>query len=128
MLFDPCKPTVQMLGRFQPWHDGHTELFKRCHAKTGQVFIMIRQVSDSNDNPFDVETVKINIIEGLAKEGFTLAEDYVIIVSPNIIDISYGRDVGYTITEHDLGKDIHNISASKIRKSMRAEGTLADKS
>jgi hypothetical protein len=70
----------------------------------------------------------LNIIEGLAKEGFTLAKDYVMIVSPNIIDISYGRDVGYTITEHDLGKDIHNISASKIRKSMREEGTLADKS
>ena len=35
MKFDWEKPTVQMLGRWQPWHDGHTELFKRIHAMTG---------------------------------------------------------------------------------------------
>ena len=31
------KPTTQMLGRWQSWHDGHTELFKRALAETGQV-------------------------------------------------------------------------------------------
>ena len=43
---------------------------------------------------------------------------------PNIVDISYGRRVGYTFTQHDLGADIHNISATKIRAKMRTEGTL----
>ena len=123
-----------MLGRWQPWHDGHSELFKRCHAMTGQVAIMIRQVPEKreansripgqDDNPFNLETVKQNIIDGLAKEGFTFDEDFVIIVLPNIVDISYGRGVGYTFTEHDLGKDIHNISATKIRERMRKEGKL----
>lgn len=127
-----------MLGRWQPWHDGHTELFRRCHAMTGQVAIMIRQVPEKreansrvpgqDDNPFDIETVKQNIIDGLAKEGFTFDEDFVIIVLPNIVDISYGRGVGYTFTEHDLGEAIHNISATKIRAQMREEGQLADKS
>ena len=28
---------------------------------------------------------------------------------PNIVDISYGRGVGYTFTEHDLGEQIHSI-------------------
>lgn len=28
--FDWKKETVQMLGRWQHWHDGHLELFKRC--------------------------------------------------------------------------------------------------
>jgi nicotinamide mononucleotide adenylyltransferase len=37
MAFDWQKPTTQMLGRWQPWHDGHTELFKRALAETGQV-------------------------------------------------------------------------------------------
>jgi hypothetical protein len=138
MSFDPLNPTVQMLGRWQPWHDGHTELFKRCHAITGQVAIMIRQVPEKreansrvpgqDDNPFDIETVKQNIIEGLAKEGFTFDEDFVIMVVPNIVDIGYGRGVGYTFTEHDLGKEIHNISATKIRAQMREEGKLANKS
>jgi hypothetical protein len=43
---------------------------------------------------------------------------------PNIVDISYGRGVGYTFTEHDLGDDIHNISATKIRAEMREKGEL----
>jgi hypothetical protein len=138
MKFNPLNPTVQMLGRWQPWHDGHSELFKRCHAMTGQVAIMIRQVPEKreansrvpgqDDNPFDLETVKQNIIDGLAKEGFTFDEDFVIIVLPNIVDISYGRGVGYTFTEHDLGEAVHNISATKIRAQMREEGKLASKS
>ena len=137
-MFDFQNPTVQMLGRWQPWHDGHQELFKRCHAMTGQVCIMIRQVPEKreansrvpgqDDNPFDLATVQQNIIDGLAKDGFTIQQDYVIMVVPNIVDISYGRGVGYTFTEHDLGKDIHEISATKIRAQMREEGKLADKS
>lgn len=135
--FNYEKPTVQMLGRWQPWHDGHTELFKRCHEITGQVCIMIRtvpkdheanaRVPGQDDNPFDIETVKLNIVDGLRNSGFTLGEDYVIMVVPNIVDISYGRGVGYTFTEHDLGKDIHNISATKIRAEMRREGKLERK-
>ena len=127
-----------MLGRWQPWHDGHSELFKRCYAMTGQVAVMIRQVPEKreansrvpgqDDNPFDIETVKENIVAGLAQEGFTIDEDYVIMVVPNLVDISYGRGVGYTFTEHDLGKAIHDISATKIREQMRDEGKLADKS
>jgi hypothetical protein len=65
-----------------------------------------------------------NIVQGLSKDSFTLGSDYVIIVVPNIVDISYGRGVGYTFTEHDLGKEMHEISATKIRKSLREEGKL----
>ena len=57
-MFDWKKPTVQMLGRWQPWHDGHQELFKRCIKKTGQVIIQVRDVQGTNDkNPFDWDTV-----------------------------------------------------------------------
>ena len=132
--FDWQKPTVQMLGRWQPWHDAHQELFKRIHAMTGQVVIMVRRVpSDTeanvrvpgqDDNPFNVEQVMENIVQGLSKDSFTLGLDYVIMVVPNIVDISYGRGVGYTFTEHDLGKELHEISATKIRKSLREEGKL----
>ena len=137
-VFDWEKPTVQMLGRWQPWHDGHQELFKRIHAITGQVCIMVRKVpaaTEANervhgqdDNPFGIEEVKNAIQEGLAKDSFTIDEDYVIMEVPNIVDISYGRGVGYTFTEHDLGKEIHEISATNIRNQMRKEGKLADKS
>lgn len=135
-MFDWKKPTVQMLGRWQPWHKGHTELFKKAHALTGQVCIMIRDVPDDGtdagggrtnlqtDNPFNVHQVKQNISQALWDEGLMENKDFVIINVPNIVDISYGRGVGYTFTEHDLGEDIHNISATKIRKEMREAGTL----
>jgi phosphopantetheine adenylyltransferase len=136
-MFDWKHPTTQMLGRWQPWHDGHTDLFRRALAETGQVCIMIRDVGGivredagagrtaaQTDNPFDIEVVKANIITALAKQGYEHKIDYVIMEVPNIVDISYGRGVGYTFTEHDLGAEIHNISATKIRAQMRAEGKL----
>lgn len=126
-----------MLGRWQPWHDGHTALFKKALLETGQVAIQVRNVGGivgqdagagrtaaQDDNPFDVDTVFANISEALAKEGFVEGEDFIIMLVPNIVDISYGRGVGYTFTEHDLGEDIHSISATKIREQLRAEGKL----
>ena len=50
--------------------------------------------------------------------------EYIVIKVPNITDISYGRGVGYTFTEHDLGEEIHKISATKIRKEMRDKDEL----
>ena len=47
-MFDWKKPTVQMLGRWQPWHKGHQELFKRSVKKTGQVIIQVRDVKGSS--------------------------------------------------------------------------------
>ena len=137
MSFDTTKPTTLMLGRWQPWHDGHTELFKRALAETGQVCILTRNVGGivgedagggrtmvQDDNPFDIETVRKNIISALSEQGYTYRREYIIINVPNIVDISYGRGVGYTFTEHDLGKDIHDISATKIRAEMREKGEL----
>ena len=133
-MFDWKKPTVQMLGRWQPWHDGHTELFKRALKKTGQVCIMYRDVGGvdagvegQSDNPFNFEDVKKNIIAGLKIHGFEEGLEYIVVKVPNIIDISYGRGVGYTFTEHDLGEEIHKISATKIRKEMRDKGELKKK-
>ena len=129
-MFDWKKPTVQMLGRWQPWHQGHQELFKRCVAKTGQVIIQVRDVQGSSggigqeDNPFDWETVCESIEEGLSKDGFKKGVDYEIMLVPNVVNISYGRGVGYTFTEHDLGEEIHKISATKIREEMRKKKEL----
>jgi len=136
-MFDFQKPTTQMLGRWQPWHPGHTALFKKALLETGQVIIMVRDVggivgADAGagrtkaqvDNPFDYHDVYRNIIQELKKEGFSLNEEYQIMRVPNIVDISYGRGVGYTFTEHDLGEEIHSISATDIRAKLRAEGKL----
>ena len=112
---DRTKPTSQMLGRFQPWHRGHTELFKKMHAETGQVVIMIRDTIIDNDNPYPKLEVKEQITLTLINEGFTFCLDFDIIVVPNITNIGYGRDVGYKFTQYDLGEDVHRISATKLR-------------
>jgi len=135
--FDYQKPTAQMLGRWQPWHDGHTALFKKALSVTGQVCIMVRDVGGivgkdagggrtvkQDDNPFGEIQVVEAIEKGLEKEGFHNGHEYIIICVPNIVDISYGRGVGYTFTQHDLGEEVHSISATKIRKQLREEGKL----
>ena len=130
-MYDPKKPTVCMIGRWQPWHEGHTQLFKKALTITGQVVIMIRDVEGvdagmgNTDNPLGVDDVWTNIEMALAQHDFIFGVEYQIMTVPNIVDISYGRGVGYTFTEHDLGKDIHEISATKIRKQMREDGKLA---
>ena len=134
-MFDVFKPTTQMLGRWQPWHAGHTELFKRALAETGQVCIMIRTVPQDtdasggrtmaqDDNPFIVTDVEDNIKKELSKEGFEYHREYTIMIVPNIVDISYGRGVGYTFTEHNLGEEVHKISATNIRAHLREKGEL----
>jgi uncharacterized protein (DUF488 family) len=42
--------------------------------------------------------------------------DYKIVNVPNITNITYGRDVGYTIEKEDFDKEILKISATQIRK------------
>ena len=130
-MFDWKKPTTQMLGRWQPWHDGHTALFEKALQKTGQVCIMFRDVSGvdagvdgQEDNPFEFEEVKKRIIDGLSVHGYEYEKEYIVLKVPNVTDISYGRGVGYTFTEHDLGEEIHKISATKIRKKMRDKDEL----
>ena len=129
-MFDWKKPTVQMLGRWQPWHQGHQELFKRCVAKTGQVIIQVRDVQGSSggsgqeDNPFDWEMVCKNIENGLLKDGFKKGVEYEIMLVPNIVNISYGRGVGYVFEEEVFEDSITNISATKIREKLRQDGEL----
>ena len=113
------KETTQMLGRWQPFHDGHLALFERALAKTGQVAIQVRDCQGWNDsNPFDFEFVKEKIIEKLSESGYTHNNEYTIMLVPNVVNITYGRDVGYKIEEEVFNDEIHDISATKIRKEM----------
>jgi len=117
--FDWRKETVQMLGRWQPWHAGHRALFERAISKTGQVIIQIRDCQGwNNSNPFALEQVEYNIRRDLDPfyQGM-----YEIQVVPNIVNITYGRDVGYKIEQEVFDEKIHSISATKIRKEMGVE-------
>ncbi len=114
------KPTAQMLGRWQPWHKGHQTLFEEIIKKTGQVNIMVRDVSGVGDNPFNFKTVKKNILNALKNYKNRIKISLV----PNITNICYGRGVGYKIEEIVLDEKIQKISATKIRRLMRKKGIL----
>jgi nicotinamide mononucleotide adenylyltransferase len=106
-----------MLGRWQPFHDGHLALFKEILKKTGQVQIMVRTMEKSDNNPFEFQDIKKRIEEKL--------KDYIgqfeVLQVANITNICYGRDVGYKIEEIILPKQIQEISATKIRQEMKNE-------
>ena len=119
--WDNKKATAQMLGRWQPFHEGHYVLFQEIVKITGQVSIQIRDVQGVDDNPFNFETVKKNIEDRLNPE---FEGRFKIMLVPNITNISYGRGVGYKIEEVVLPEEIQKISATKIRAKMREDGKL----
>ena len=129
-MFDWKKPTVQMLGRWQPWHKGHQELFKRCIEKTGQVIIQVRDVEGvsggegQDDNPFCWDTVCKNIEENLLLDNYKRGKDYEIMLVPNITNVTYGRGVGYKFEEEVFEEEISSISATQIRANLREKGEL----
>jgi hypothetical protein len=115
-VFDWKKETVQMLGRWQPWHAGHRALFERLIAKTGQVVIQVRDVQGwQGSNPFAIDQVKGFIRRDLDP---VYQGQYEIQVVPNIVHIGWGRGVGYTSGEETFDESITSISATNIRKEM----------
>jgi adenylylsulfate kinase len=118
-VFDWKQETVQMLGRWQPWHDGHRALFERLIARTGQVVIQIRDCQGwQGSNPFEIEKVKAFIRRDLDP---IYQGQYEIQVVPNIVHIGWGRGVGYTAGEETFDSDITDISATKIRRELGLE-------
>ena len=114
--FEWRKETVQMLGRWQPWHKGHRALFDRLLERTGQVVIQIRDCQGWNDsNPFDLVQVMNNIRRDLDP---LYQGQYMIQIVPNIVHIGWGRGVGYTSGEETFDESIAQISGTAIRQSM----------
>lgn len=105
-------PTTLMLGRYQPWHDGHKALHTEASKRTDQVLIGVRDTYDTSPkDPLTYSEVTNYVNVNETNRPF-------IMKLPNITNIVYGRDVGYTIEQIDLGAEIHAISATQKRKEM----------
>jgi hypothetical protein len=112
-LHDWSAPTTLMLGRYQPWHEGHHALYKEAGKRTDQVLLGVRNTYNTSEkDPLKFDQVK----EYIAKDEFM--DGALVLRLPNITNIVYGRDVGYKIEQVDLGADIHAISATQKRKEM----------
>jgi cytidyltransferase-like protein len=110
--FDPQKPTALFIGRYQPFHGGHQRLIEEGLRRVGQVCVAVRDTHGLDEkNPLPFFAVKQRIEAALsAYDG-----RFVVVPLPNITNVFYGRDVGYTVERIVLDEATEDISATKIR-------------
>jgi len=118
-IFQSKKPTALLIGRYQPFHDGHKALIVEALKRVGQVCIGVRDTSGTDEtNPFSFEYVKARIEHALREhEG-----RFNVIQIPNITNVFYGRDVGYVVERIDLDASLEAISATVVRSKLLGGG------
>jgi shikimate kinase len=110
-LFDWKADSTLMLGRYQPWHEGHRALYEEAKPKNKQTVIAVRHTQGMTDkDPMSFEDVRKNILADVP--------DAIVIKAPNFKSIVYGRDVGYSIEQINLSPELQAISATQKRKEM----------
>jgi nicotinamide mononucleotide adenylyltransferase len=110
------------IGRWQPLHTGHKELFRQVINEGGKVCVAIRDGEVNENNPFSPFQVMTNIFNEMQPE--VEAGKLKVIIIPDICSVEFGRGVGYDIIEHIPPTEVAEISATKIREQMKAEGKL----
>lgn len=110
------------IGRWQPLHEGHKQLFRQVINEGGRVCVAIRDVEVDEKNPFTSNQIMFNINEQMKEE--VESGKLKVIVIPDICSVEFGRGVGYDIIEHIPPQEVADISATKIREQMKLEGKL----
>ena len=104
------------VGRWQPLHTGHKQMFQQVIDEGGNVLIGIRDTEISFKNPFTPLEVMNNIMTEYA--------DYIeqgrvkVMILPDICSVEFGRGVGYDIIERIPPAEVAEISATKIREQI----------
>jgi nicotinamide mononucleotide adenylyltransferase len=113
---------AMFIGRWQPLHDGHKALFRQAIEEGKNVLICIRDGQVDEKNPFSAHQVLVNVSNALM-DLIRIGRVKVMII-PDICSVEFGRGVGYDVIEHVPPQEIHDISATKIREQLKAEGKL----
>jgi cytidyltransferase-like protein len=111
-----------MVGRFQPFHEGHRWLINQCLDEGKNVLICVRDIKPDEKNPYTAQEVEQMIKRELWK--YLTDEKVKVMIIPDIESINFGRGVGYDIIEHIPPQEISDISATKIREQLKKEGKL----
>jgi cytidyltransferase-like protein len=115
--FDPQKPTALFLGRYQPFHAGHQRLIEEGMRRVGQVCIAVRDTHGiDGSNPLPFFAVKQRVEAVLS----AYACRFVVVPLPNITNVFYSRDVGYTVERIILDEATEAISATHMRHLSKA--------
>lgn len=111
-VFDPQQPTALFIGRWQPFHDGHRALIEEGLRRVGQACVAVRNTHGADgSNPYAFEAVKDRIEHGLSHHKGR----FIVLPLPNVTNVFYGRQVGYSIERIDLAHGLEAISATDIR-------------
>ena len=110
------------IGRWQPLHEGHKKMFQQVLDEGGNICIGIRDGEVNEKNPFTSLEVLSNIME-VYKDLIEQKRVHVTIL-PDIDSVCFGRGVGYDIIEFVPPIEVAEISATKIREQMIADGVL----
>jgi cytidyltransferase-like protein len=113
---------AMFIGRWQPLHPGHKEMFNQAINEGKKPLICIRDIEPNDKNPWTSHEVLMNVTNELID---LVNENLIkIIIIPDINSVEFGRGVGYDIIEHIPPQEIAEISATKIREQMKKEGKL----
>ena len=113
---------AMFIGRWQPWHDGHRWLIDQTLNEGKKVLLCIRDVPVSEKNPWTAQEILMNLSNEL--KDLVEAGNLHIMKIPDIESVNIGRGIGYDVIEHVPPTEIEQISATKIREQMKAEGKL----
>jgi len=103
------------IGRYQPMHIGHTVLIDQKLNMGIPALIMVRDIEPDEKNPFTTEQT----IEMMKTYYDSKNQEVIIMKIPDIESVNYGRGVGYEINEYTPTEEIGQISATKIRESIK---------
>jgi len=116
------KQHSMVVGRFQPFHDGHKWLVNQCLEDGKNVLILIRDIVPDEKNPFTALEVSKNI--NMELWDYINQGRVVVMIIPDIESVNFGRGVGYDVIEHIPPQEVSDISATKIREQLKQEGKL----
>ena len=113
---NPDKKWAIFIGRYQPYHSGHINLIKQKLDEGVPALIMIRDIQPDVKNPFTTEQT----VSMIQKYHQSKGDDVKVMIIPDIESVNFGRGVGYEINEYIPEEAVSQISATKIRESIKS--------
>ena len=107
------KPAAIFVGRWQPLHLGHMELFNQKLNAGIPLLIMVRDLAPDERNPFTTEQTVAML------EKVYAGKEVKVMVIPDIESVNWGRGVGYELNEFIPAANLAAVSATAIRNGIK---------
>ncbi len=106
--------TGVLIGRFQPFHDGHAACVRHILDSCGRALILVRSGERDSSNPFTYE-------ERIEQIRAKFPDWEQVLIQPihdrhNELRVFIGRDVGYELIKLDQATE--GIHATDIRRAL----------